>query len=228
MTKSLYSQLFCRVTLSLIAVYSVGCGPTRPQNGRVILTEGLGIAGTYELGHLMSKQVTTFGPMEKRIIAAEGELLREIEFFFPEANLTIDALDRGNGEMIARISILCTNQSGGASQKHELVFHSQAGLNLSGATRKDIIAHYGAPNHNYETFTYPSVVDAIRNGIPYSVKSPAAQTEYIHYPALGIAFVLEIRTPHANHSTGGAKEFRRRDSFSATNASQIEAKLAYI
>src|SRR6266567_7205083 len=35
-------------------------------------------------------------------------------------------------------------------------------------------------------------------------------------------------TSHANHSTGNAMKLKRWDGFSATNASQSEAKLAYV
>jgi hypothetical protein len=47
--------------------------------------------------------------------------------------------------------------------------------------------------------------------------------------ATDLARVIErLELVRANHSTLGAKEIKRRDNFSATNASRIEGKLAYV
>ena len=166
----------------------------RNQNsGFALLEEGKGIPGICQIGQRPSSARKSVATKTVRTTFHERGVGAVKEY--SSGALIFDTIDRGDGERIARVSLLCNSSA--LKQEHkpnaERRVQTKLGLELmpSTPTLQSVIAAYGQPARKYESNQEASLLEDIRNGTSYLIRSGGGDTpEYLHYPAVGIAFVI--------------------------------------
>ena len=160
------------------------CGP-EPAQRSLLFEEGKGIAGICHLGEegrafrrkfAISRVETTFSERGVGRVRA-----------YAAGNLVFETIDRGEGERLARISLLCSSTNKPTGQ-----VRTTLGLELlpTPPTREQVVAIYGKAVREYDSDQDFGMVQDIKDGVAYVVVEKPDFPEFLHYPANGISFVL--------------------------------------
>ena len=164
----------------------------RQEQNSFVLSEGTGIAAICEIGQKPSSVRKSISIKSVKTTFREQGVGRVKEY--SNNRIVLDTLDTGEGESVVRVSMLCYSELGEAPNSQSGVQHvkTKMGLTLSptAPTRESVLAIYGQPVRNYKSHQDPSILDDIRKGVSYLITQESDVPEYLHYPGIGVAFVL--------------------------------------
>jgi len=197
---SLYFPRLAVITMLALSLFSlnIACEKRADVPRDLLLAEGSGIKGLVHLGQPFSSLKKQLGRASARTQFEDFVVVRRYEYVRPP--ITVDTVDAGDGEVVNRISLDCaaTVISGSQAKSPRMAprdafsCRTAKGLRLlpHPPTREAVVAIYGEPRRSYRSYEHRAVAQDILDGVPYSMHDERSDSEFLHYPGLGMEFSL--------------------------------------